>query len=134
VSLVMAWRQRAQPAGMLRLEPGRLRYTARPGLPIETSPQNLRDYSIEYGHLMVRQKLGPRIVINPARLSVPLATIAAALDGWAQRGSVAEPFVRASAEAQLREERRQRRLFWYRAIAFGCALAAALLKMLLAKH
>lgn len=125
---------RRQPSGVLRLGAGRLVYTAGAGGPIEMPAANLRDFVVRDGHLILRRKQGWRIIINPTRLAVPLATLTQSVTSWMRSSGAGAGFAQAASDAQLRQARRERRLFWYRIIGIGCALTVAALKMLLSKQ
>lgn len=83
---IVAWilwkDNRTMPAGVLRLAPGRLEFTARLQGAIEAAPSEIRDMVESMGTLVVRRRNGPPILVHPARLDVPIASVAAAINSW----------------------------------------------------
>lgn len=128
---VIAWvihkDHREMPAGSLRLEPGKLTFTARLGGPIELRPSEVRDLYENpiVGGLMIRRKSGPpSVIIDPARLGVPLATVKQAVAGWISEAGegLGAAFAAETARVAEREHRRARIIRWCGLVAAACAL------------
>jgi hypothetical protein len=128
--VTLLWNQQAQPAGVLRLESGRLLFTAGVGPAVLVAPSQVRDCVVVEGHVLIHRRGGPRIVINPARLTVPAERLMAAVQAWMARGGDVAAFDEASRQAAARAARRQRLVLTARVLAVACALAAAAMKQL----
>ncbi len=137
---VIAWilhkDHREIPAGSLRLDPSRLTFTARLGAALELRPADVRDLLDEpsAGALMIRRKSGPpSVIIDPARLGVPVAVVKAAVAAWvAEAGDdFGAAFANETARAQERNARRMKVMRWCGILAAACAalrLAAMLVE------
>ena len=139
---VIAWAihkdHRELPAGSLRLEPGKLTFTAWLGGPIELRPSEVRDLYDNpiIGGLMIRRKAGrPSVIIDPARLSVPLATVKAAVAAWISGAGeeLGAAFAAETARVAQRERRRVQIIRWCGLLAAACALLRLLVLLVAGK-
>jgi hypothetical protein len=131
-SAVIGWAvykdNRLHPAGVLRLTPGKLEYTADVTGPIAFAPDSVRDMVEVSGRFIVRQKKGPSLVIHPVRLEVPLSQLRSALATWMLATNQGVEFVHQTDTAQKKENLRVKIMVWAGALAIVCRLLVALFK------
>lgn len=123
------------PAGVLRLSPGKIEFTASLNGPLEIRATEVRDMVDSWGALVVRRRSGPSVLIHPARLDVPLATVATALSAWmSQAGTeVSTAFANQTLLTQQRQSRIQKIMWWCAIGAAVCAVLGKVLPMFLGK-
>jgi hypothetical protein len=124
----MLWKDhRRQPAGVLRLSEGKLEYTGSARGPVAFGPGDVRDMVEQEGLFVLRLKRGAALIIEPARLEVPLSQLRTALATWMLDTSAGVEFVNETERAQKNENLRVKIVVW----AGGAAIVARLLVKLL---
>jgi hypothetical protein len=123
---------RLMPAGVLRLSPSTLEFTAGLQGPMQVAPSEIRDMVDSMGTLVVRRKKGPPVLIHPARLDVPLASVATALSSWMSTAdsNLGVAFQQETVRTQSRENVRVKIMWWCAAIAAVCTVLAKVLPMI----